>query len=466
MQRKRDGRIIISRRTQTEARGVLGGISLEITTLQLKQAQAEEIQGDKHERLRRTLDCSVKEELYLLSARQKGTLGRLAVRCRAEKRRRQVELREELAAVKSGVARVWREHNRSRCRNRSSSSGGVDAGAGGGGKSRAAAVGRSLFALSSSSGRRDDNVAHGKKSDGIMLSVAGNGGKGEGEEISAGGRGSRALGSTAGENPPATPSPADAVKVESGTGAASVSVTTNKKHTKHKESRTVSWSSPSPTPTPMNTVGTLTCRRVKNSGSRGRGLQRRVRRAIPSAETTTAGIATAAAPKSSAVTTNHTDDSNGVFILAGGAFGVLSEEEAQALAALGRGAPRDPRLLLSESPPQPPSPLRRRRQRQQPESPWWAIRQDLPHEASELAELAPDNGLRSGDGRGDGVGGGRFVRVGGDCGGMMSGSAGGRNVGRCPIDMLERAADKLARRIQAEEDLSRRRLGMASLPSW
>lgn len=60
----------------------------------------------------RSLERSNEEQLRLVSARHHGALGRLTERRRDKNRRRKHELRERLAATKSGVVSAWREHNR------------------------------------------------------------------------------------------------------------------------------------------------------------------------------------------------------------------------------------------------------------------------------------------------------------------------------------------------------------------
>lgn len=110
----------------------------------------------------------------------------------------------------------------------------------------------------------------------------------------------------------------------------------------------------------------------------------------------------------------------------GGAMSILSEEEVQALAALGRGAPNDPRLLLLTSP---------------SSSEAWA---EFVRDKIEPLLVARDGGCFDG---------GRY-----DHGGK-------RADGQVKSELLDGAVDKLASEMQAEEELIRRRLGMAPLSS-
>ncbi|CAM9490772.1 unnamed protein product [Laminaria digitata] len=97
-----------------EAKARSGLDSLEKSSLRQKHAQAEEVQRDKHNRLLRSLERSRAEQLRLVSVRHHGALGRLTERRRDKNRRRKHELRERLAAAKGGIARTWKEHNNRR----------------------------------------------------------------------------------------------------------------------------------------------------------------------------------------------------------------------------------------------------------------------------------------------------------------------------------------------------------------
>lgn len=413
-----------------------------------KQAQAEEVQRDKHERLRRSLESSGTEDLRLLSARQRGALGRLAVRCRAAKHDREVELRGQLARVKGGVARLWREHNRSRFSHGPRSNG---AGAGAGGKlSGAEGEGHPSSSL------RQENVARTrKKHDGnTVVDSSGEEGNdagpgGEGEEAD----GDREEGGASGtelvdENPSCSGrrssgndrmSPDETArdsstsattegerKVKEGTASAASVFYSQGNQEKKEETQAALSRSPA-------------AKSGRRSTSKREGAPWRRRKRI----TTAAAVTTVSAVK------NADTDA----LLGDELFGVLSEGEAQALAALGRGAPDDPRLLLSTCP---LPPQWRRRHRPVPSS---RTRLDRLTEDGAL-ESSGDNGLGSGVNTygavGDGVdsveGGRRAVAEGGI-----------PESDEAQYAVLDRAMEKLARKIQAEEDLSRRKLGMAPL---
>lgn len=98
----------------------------------------------------------------------------------------------------------------------------------------------------------------------------------------------------------------------------------------------------------------------------------------------------------------------------GRALGILSEEEMQALASLGRGAPNDPRLLLAFPP---------------------------PSQAWEHSNFQGDDVGDSADKQGDGI------------------ARGEESVDA----IVDRAVDKLVLEMRAEEEATRRRFGMASL---
>lgn len=408
-------------------------MGLERITVQQKQEQAEGVQADKHERLRRTLECSGTEELRLLSARQNGALNRLAVRCRAAKRGREIELQGQLARVKGGVARLWRKHNRSCCGNSllHAGAGGKLSGAEGGGRP-------------SSSGQQD-RIIYTRNYDRNTAAVPGGekgsaGRGGEGELGEAGGdreerlkigtslidgnlsrSGGRRPGDLMNEGGIARVSGAtDGGNVQDATAAApSVPVAEDTRNI-YEEARMAS------SPRFAATI------RRKFSSKRGGALWRRKKR-----------INTAAAVETVSAVTTVTD------AIGDGSFGVLSEGEARALAALGRGAPHDPRLLLSTFPSPPPQ-----RRRQPGSSP--RARVDELKEESALEPTPRDHGFEVG-GDVDGYGGNGRESVGGGGRTAVDGGIYGSN----EYEVLDRAMEKLAKKIQAEEEFSRRQLGMA-----
>lgn len=435
-------------------------MGLEMVAVQQKQAQVEEIQRDKHERLRRALERSGAEELRLLSARQNGALGRLAVRRRAAKHDREMELRGKLAGVKGGVARLWKEHNRSCCgKGLLQSSGSADAGTGrklrgAEGSSRPSSSGqhdsstiyminytRNVAAVpggdeDEEGGRDDEREVRGageyREEGGGAIGTAlvgGNlsrsGGRRSGDFVNAGGVALAPSSTTAERSGIARASrstAADGERAEDGTAtASSVPVSKLIEQNTIEETRTASSQRPAATS------------RTKPGNERGGARWRRRKKRI----STSAALAA-----DSAVTTAVAG------AIGDGSFGVLSEGEAHALAELGRGAPRDPRLLLSTF----PLPTPRRRQRQ-PESPLRACLQEQ-NEESKLESTSGDDSFGTG-----GYGGNGRESVGGRTTGAIDGGKGGSK----QHEVLDRAMEKLARKIQAEEDLSRRQLGMAPL---
>ncbi|CAM9530794.1 unnamed protein product [Ectocarpus sp. 4 AP-2014] len=486
---------------KANARGGLVTNSLEKATLLQKQAQAKEVQADKHHRLRRALERLGAEELRLLSARQKGSLGRLAAHSREGRRCRQMELRGKLAAVKRSIAREWREHNRNHCRR----SGGLlssDDVYEGASRTRRPATGRGGGgggfggSMASSAGQQQDPV-HGKKrgggDTGTDVSDVGEredevgtieGGEGDaGIETGEGTeRGAEEAGAGTGkaEGPSGGISatrvnlvlsvnhesdhvecttgtlPLDTVaaavvegKSEDGTGTApDLESGTNKAQA---EVRTALLATQSKQP-PAPTVG-FTIRASKDRGERR--LRRRRNRV--------AARAAAAYLASSADTSLSKGTADDALTASGGTFGVLSEEEAQALAALGTGAPSDARLLLLVSS---PSPARDGPQQHQFESSSRAYQGLVLHEESEQTVEVQRDGFEIGDSHGNGDGGDHDVLgVGGvSVGGTTTSYSTKR--GGYSEKVLDSATDKLAREIQAEQDLSRRRLGMTPVPSW
>lgn len=384
-------------------------MGLDRIAAQQKQLQAEEVQRDKHERLRGSLECSGTEELRLLSARQSGALGRLASRHRAAKHDREVELRGKLARVKGGIARLWREHNK-RCCGYGPRSNGADAGVGGN-------------LSDAKSGRRpslpsqQDSIVQTRKHDSSMsVSKKGHTTSRSRREEEAKGDGEEAAG-TETENrvgPHGTASAlsrtADGVDLEGGTAAASSELVSEEFQKTDEEVRTSSL------------LRLAAKSRRKPNRIRGGSLWRRKKR----------------------VNTAVTTDTEAV---GDGYFGVLSTGEAHALAALGRGAPDDPRLLLSTSTLL--APLRRQR----PESSTRA-----PLDAGDGDHVL---GMTSGE-NGRGTGGDV------DASGVYSRERGrtvveGESRASDEYEVLDRAMEKLARKIEAEEDMSRRQLGMAPL---
>lgn len=382
----------------------------------------------------------------MLSARQRGALGRLAVRCRAAKHDREVELRGQLTRVKGGVARLWREHNRSRFSHGPRSNG---AGAGAGGKlSGAEGEGHP------SSSPRQENVARTRKHDGnTVVDSSGE----EGDDAGPGGEGEEADGDReeggASETELVDENPSCSGRRSSGsdrmspdeTARDSRSSATTEGERKVKE-RTASaasvFSSQGNQEKKEETQPALSSPAAKSgrrSTSKREGAPWRRRKRI----TTAAAVTTVSAVK------NADTDA----LLGDELFGVLSEGEAQALAALGRGAPDDPRLLLSTCP-LPPQWRRRHR--------------PVPSSRTRLGRLTEDGALDSSGDNGLGSGVNTYGAV-GDGIESVEGSRGAVAEGGIPESdearyaVLDRAMEKLARKIQAEEDLSRRKLGMAPL---
>lgn len=424
---------------QTKPAGELV-MNTERMTVQQKQAQAEGIQRDKHERLRGSLECAGTEELRLLSVRQNSALGRLAVRRRAAKHDLEVELRAKLARVKGGVARLWREHNRSRCGYGPRSSGADEPDAGeklsgtkGGGRPTPSGGqqdgsfvdvrkhDRSTTMATRGSAREEGNAGCGSKGEEAERPREGagyNGTSSVDEHLSPSGR--RRPGDE-GMNPDwvtraSGATTADGEKVEVGTAAASTLPASEVNQKKAVETRAASSATPAAT---------------------GRRKPRSKRKGATTAASLTADSAVAAV-------TDAAGD---------GYFGVLSEGEAHALAALGRGAPNDPRLLLSTFPLPPP----RRRQRPGPSS---RARLDELKEESATESRSGDNGLGTGANV-DGCGCDVLEGV-GDCR-RATAEAEKRCNKAHEYEVLDRAMDKLARKIQADEEISRRQLGIAPL---
>ena len=464
--------------------------SLERTTTTLqKQALAEKVQRDKHERLRRSLECSGAEGLRLLSVRQRGALGRLVVRRRAAKHDRETDLRGSLARVKGGVARLWREHNRRRSRycggsggsGGPRSSGGADAPAAGGGNGLRGAGGGGDRSRPKPSGgppggggggggvvdRREDarDTTAVPASAGEVGSSIDRGGE-EGEEADGGdAREWRGSGTSSADdenlsasgrrrpgddrmNPDGTiarasggTTTAGRGNFEGGTAAATPPAPTSEVNDdKIEETRTASSPGPS---------STSSSRRRKAGSKRGGTPWERKNRAVA-----TPGVAAAAAATGTAATAGTEDGA-----ACDGSFGVLSEGELRALAALGRGAPDDPRLLLSTFPLPPP----RRRQRPLPST---RARADELEEKEERASesRSGNNGLGTvllDDGVDGCRAGGGFESAGEDQRTAVEGGACASNA--YDEVLLDRAMDKLARKIRADEEMSRRELGMAPL---
>ncbi|CAN0053362.1 unnamed protein product [Ectocarpus fasciculatus] len=482
-------------RDKANARGGLGTISLEKATLLQKQAQAKEIQADKHHQLRRALESLGAEELRLLSARQKGSLGRLANRSREGTRRRKMELRGKLAAVKRSIAREWREHNRSHCRRSDGllSSGGVDEGAS---RKRRVATGHGAGGrgiVASSAGQQQD-PAHGeKRGGGDTTTDKSDVGEREAEigTIEGGGQGDTGIETGGGGEREAEEAGAGTGMAEGPSGGISATgvnlVLSGNHEPDHVECTAGTLS--------LNTVAAAMIESKAENGKRTvpdlesgtNKAQAEVRTGVPTIPSCqpsapTAGLtsrasrgerrsrrrrkrvaarAAAAYPASALDTSLSKGNADDAFTVAG-AFGVLSEEEAQALAALGRGAPSDARLLLLVSS---PSPAREGPQRHQLEPSSLAYQRLVLHEESEQTAEVHRDGFEIGGYHGNGDGGDDDVLgVKGVSGGGTTSSSTKR--GGYLEKVLDSAMDKLGREIQAEEDLSRRRLGMTPVPSW
>ncbi|CAM9558827.1 unnamed protein product, partial [Ectocarpus sp. 8 AP-2014] len=442
------------------------------------------------------------EELRLLSARQKGSLGRLAAHSREGTRRRQMELRGKMTAIKRSIAREWREHNRSHCRRSGGllSSDDVDEGAG---RKRRAATGRGGGgggggggSMASSAGQQQDPV-HGKKRGGGDAGAdASDVGEREvevgtiegGEEdagIETGGgteRGAEEAGAGTGkaERPSGGISatdvnlvlsgnhepdhvecttgtlPLDTVaaavvegKSENGTGTApDLESGTNKAQAEVRTEVPATQSNQPPAPTAGFTITA--------SKDRGERWLRRRRKRV-------AARAAAVYLASAADTSLSKDTADDALTAGGGTFGILSEEEAQALAALGRGAPSDARLLLLASS---PSPAWDGPPQHQLEPLSRAYQGLVLHEESEQTAEVQRDGFEVGDYHGNGDGGDDGVLGVGGVGGGGTTTSNSTKRGGYLEKVLDSAMDKLAREIQAEQDLSRRRLGMTTVPSW
>ncbi|CAN0402079.1 unnamed protein product [Ectocarpus sp. 12 AP-2014] len=485
-------------RDKASARGGLGTISLEKVTLLQKHAQAKEVQADKHHRLRRALESLGAEELRLLSVRQKGSLGRLATHSREGTRRRQMELRSKLAAVKRSIAREWREHNRSHCRRSGGllSSDDVDEGAS---RKRRATTGRGGGdgggggSMASSAGQQQDPV-HGKKrgggDTGTDVSDVGEreaevgtieGGEGDAGIETRGGTESGAEEAAAGTGKAEGPSggisttgvnlvlsrnhepdhaecttgtlPLGTVaaavvegKSEDGTGTApDLESGTNKAQAEVRTEVPATQSNQPPAPTAGFTI-----RASKDHGERR--LRRRRKR-----------VAAAAYLVSAADTSFSTDTADDALAAGGGTFGVLSEEEAQALAALGRGAPSDARMLLLASSPSPARDVPQQHQLEPLSRAYQGL--VLQKESGQTAKVQRD-GFDIGDNHGNGDGGDDDVLGVGSVSGGGTTTSNSTKHGGYLEKVLDSAMDKLAREIQAKQDLSRRRLGMTPVPSW
>eukprot|EP00752_Nemacystus_decipiens_P007548 g6744.t1 len=417
--------------------------------VQQKQEQAEEIQRDKHERLRRSLERSGKEELRLLSARHKGALGRLAVRCRAAKQTREIALRGELAKVKGGVARLWREHNRSSCGYGPGSNGNNGACEGSGG-ARKGERGRGCCpsqphqqeGITRATTQGSITAVDPRGEEGYAGTVGedkeadrGREKEGEGEgygtdfgdgNLSRLGRGESDNGKMSQqETARAAGSIADEQAIEGDETAAPSSLALASENDKKQHEKT----------RPASVLRSAASSGRKHSSYRTGTPWRRKKRSP-----TTPAVAT-----ESSATANVADTS-----LGDGSFGVLSEGEARALAALGRGAPNDPRLLLSAFPL--PPPWRRLR----PEaSSLTHLDEQRRIESESESEIVWNTGVATAE-NSDGYGG-------------DGGEIGRRSVVEremCPsteLEVLDRAMEKLAKKIRAEEDWSRRELGMAPL---
>ncbi|CAM9567966.1 unnamed protein product [Hapterophycus canaliculatus] len=478
------------------ARGVLY-IRPEKAFLLQKHAQAEEIQSDKHDRLRRALQSSGVEELRLSSARHNGTIGRLAARLRDQNRRRKVELRGKLAALRGVVAREWRAHNTRGRGDRVCSGGGrgiksglslwrdaderADAGqetwvAAGSGKVSRPDQRQDAAALEGKHSTCDPVVSEAEAVPGAESGSR----KGVGTRSPAGPAVVGGMPSEGGVASSSLPLDRELDKRENGTSCEIprrplTPIPNSNKQKVDGESLTVfayrsdcrgnakegaraEVTASNSLSTPITTLsGPASKKILKTTGGEGGPLQRRRKRV-------------ASAAKMTSTTAKGVDRQHGIDSATSGAFAVLSEEEARALAAFGRGAPTDPRLLLLATPPAPPSrwgqeeeegeeeeqQRQHQQHRQQPQdvSSLCAIKNYFRDEGGEFKEDANVEGsLKIGGGNGGGG-------VGAHGGGMTVTCAAGRKVGGELDIVLERAVDKLAREIQAEEEISRRRFGM------
>lgn len=397
-----------------------------------------------------------------------------------------MELRGKLAAVKHSIARQWREHNRSHCHRSGGllSSGDVDEGAS---RKRRAATGCGGGGgrVASSAGQQREPV-HGEKRGGgdtdTDVSDVGDR-EAEVETIEGGGQGDTGIEIGGGAERGAEEAGAGTGKAEGPSGGISTTgvdvVLSGNPEPDHVECTTGTL--------PLNTVAAAVIDRNAEIGTRTapdlesgtNKAQAEVRTAVPSAPTAgftsrasknrgerrlrrrrkrVAARAAAAYSASAAETSLSRDTADDAVAAAGGTFGVLSEEEAQALAALGRGAPSDARMLLLVSS---PSRAREGPQQHQLESSSPAYQGLVLHEESEKTAEVQRDGLEIGDYHGNGDGGDdHFLGVRGVSGGCSTKRGGYLE------KVVDSAMDKLAREIQAEEDLSRRRLGMPPVPSW
>ncbi|CAM9801432.1 unnamed protein product [Scytosiphon promiscuus] len=444
---------------ETRARGVLG-VSPEKASILQKHAQAEQVQGDKHDRVLRALYRSGTEEFRLLSVRQSGNIARLSALRRDKNRRRKSELRGKLAALRGAVAREWRAHNaRSRGFRRSSGSGGKsskgrlplwrcadareDAGretrvAAGGGKASCFDQPRQATARKGEDASCDAVIGERKAGPGVEAGGRKGGGPGMQSRQAAGWMPSDGVVSCslapereleAKENDTACRIPLRPLTTDATADKAIVGEEARTPFARRSDDGEIpkvgarAGEIPSyPLPGPSATSATSANKKSfkTTSTSRGGPLKTRRNRVAAKAADWRRDVNPAAAPA-------------GTFeVVIGGAFGVLSEEEVRALEVLGRGAPTDPRLLLLATPPAPP-PQWRQEQPEQRGAPSVWIQGNSPQSAPKQHQADEDSLGRTT---------GRYVRGGLD-------------------EVLERAADKLARKIQAEEDSSRRRLGMA-----
>ena len=408
--------------------------------------------------MQRSLERSNEEQLRLVSARHHGALGRLTERRRDENRRRKHELRERLAAAKSGVVSAWREHNRCLFLGVGSASEKRRAGREDGeplDKRAAAAAAAAAAAVGAAEPPSPPAAEAAAVPAAMAAAVAsraaatGSGGyeaepqcqMGEVEQL-LGGNSAPDVNVVAdgglvcakqtdtsprtspGHGCDSVPRAREPAASEAGGRKARVFLcrdTTAGTSTHQKKQPPRRAAAVSPTAT------TTTFLRSRGRGTIGVPARRQHKRRATSASTSTPDgppeLPTTATPAALAATAFVSE-----------AVGVLSEEEVQALAALGRGTPNDPRLLLVAC--RPPSEAR--------------VEVTCPtRDALTIVTRDTRDDDDYCDKKSD------------------QDSDGGRAVGTAVRGrgntVLERAVDKLVPEMRAREEATRRSFGMASL---
>lgn len=407
----------------------------------------------------RSLERSRAEQLRLVSARHHGALGRLTERRREKNRRRKHELRERLAAAKSGVARAWKDHNRclflgagraseKRCAARESG-GPLDKRAAAkasapvpvvGPVATAVAEAVAAVAAGAAATGSGENEAESQCQAGEVGELRGHVSTADAKVAADGGF----VCANQIDAPPRTPPGQGCDSVPRAREAAAPEAVGGK-------TRAFAWSDSTADTTSTRQkkqlprrAATLSPAATSTAFLRGRGRSR--------GRENTAGVPARKPQKrraASTSTTNTSDESPelpttttaafAATAFVSGAVGVLSEEEVQALAALGRGTPNDPRLLLVASRPPPES-----RARVEVPRPTRKALMVRTRGTQDDADFYCDKKIyRNSDG----------------------GSAVGTAVRGRGNSVLERAMDKLVPEMRAREEATRRSFGMPSLAS-